>query len=60
MNAVVFLLIALAVFVVGCGLLWYKHRSPTTLDSSIRAFQRERDALAPRDDPGSDGADGPR
>ncbi len=45
MNAVVFLLIALAVFTVGCGVLWYQHRAPTTLDSSIKAFQRERDAL---------------
>lgn len=51
MSAVVFLLIALAVSLVGGIYLWLKHRSPSTLDSGIKAFQREMDALAPPDEP---------
>ncbi|HEY9558297.1 MAG TPA: hypothetical protein VIR58_16290 [Acidimicrobiales bacterium] len=47
MNAVVFLLIAVGVSIVGGLYLWFKHRDPTTLDSGIRAFQREMEALAP-------------
>lgn len=50
MNAIAFLLIAVSIAVVGCVVLWYKHRTPTTLDSGIRAFQREMEALAPPDD----------
>src|SRR3546814_6842792 len=46
-NAVVFLLIAVGVSIVGGLYLWFKHRDPTTLDSGIRAFQLEMEALAP-------------
>ncbi|MDP1820247.1 MAG: hypothetical protein Q8K58_10220 [Acidimicrobiales bacterium] len=57
MSALIFLLLALLVSAVGCAVLWYQHRSPNTLDSGIRAFQRERDALAPPDDDGPDRPD---
>ncbi len=50
MSALVFLLLAVLVSAVGCGVLWYQHRTPNTLDSGIEAFRRERDALAPQDD----------
>ena len=66
MSAIVFLLIALGVSLIGGLYLWLQHRSPNTLDSGIKAFQREMDALAPpperdRDrDPDSDSTDGPR
>lgn len=50
MSAVVFLLIAVVVSLIGGLYLWYKHRSPTTLDSGIKAFQREMEALKPLDD----------
>ena len=50
MSALVFLLLALLVSLVGCGVLWYQHRTPNTLDSGIEAFRREMDALAPQDD----------
>jgi hypothetical protein len=60
-NAVVFLLIALLVSLLGGLVLWYQHRSPNTLDSGIKAFQREMDALAPPpEDREPDGTDGPR
>jgi hypothetical protein len=49
-SALVFLLLALLVSVVGCAVLWYQHRTPNTLDSGIEAFRREMDALAPQDD----------
>jgi hypothetical protein len=51
LSAIVFLLIALAVSLVGGVYLWLKHRSPSTLDSGIKAFQREMHALAPPDEP---------
>ncbi len=50
MSALVFLLLAVLVSAVGCGVLWYQHRTPNTLDSGIEAFRREMDALAPQDD----------
>jgi len=50
MSAIVFLLLALLVAVIGCVVLWYQHRTPNTLDSGIEAFRREMDALAPQDD----------
>ncbi len=50
MSALVFLLLALVVATVGCGWLWYQHRTPTTFDSGIEAFRREMDALAPQED----------
>lgn len=47
MSAIGFLLIALVVSLVGGIYLWLQHRTPKTLDSGIKAFQREMDALAP-------------
>lgn len=61
MSALVFLLIVLVVSAVGCTVLWLQHRSPSTLESGIEAFQREMEALAPPDDDApSDPRDGPR
>lgn len=50
MNALAFLLIVLVLSGLGAIVLWLRHRSPTTLESGIEAFQREMDALAPPDD----------
>jgi hypothetical protein len=49
MGALIFLALALLVSVVGCGILWWQHRTPNTVDSGIEAFRREMDALAPPD-----------
>lgn len=60
MSAIGFLLIALVVAAIGCLILWVQHRSPSTLESGIDAFQREMDALAPPDEskrPPRDGSD---
>jgi hypothetical protein len=51
MSAVVFLLIVIVVSAIGSFILWLQHRSPSTLESGIDAFQREMDALAPPKDP---------
>jgi hypothetical protein len=51
-GALIFLALALVVSVVGCGILWWQHRTPSTVDSGIEAFRREMDALAPPDDDG--------
>ena len=58
MSALVFLFLAVVVAAVGCGWLWYQHRTPSNFDSGIDAFRREMDALAPKDDPDADPRDG--
>jgi len=52
MSALVFLLIVVVVSAVGSLILWLQHRSPSTLESGIEAFQREMRALAPPEDQG--------
>jgi hypothetical protein len=47
MSALVFLLIVVVVSAIGSLVLWLQHRSPSTLESGIEAFQREMRALAP-------------
>lgn len=48
MDAVVFLLVALAVSVLGSLYLVLRHRKPPLgTDDSIAAFRREMDALSP-------------
>jgi hypothetical protein len=49
-SAVVFLLIALIISLVGSMVLYLRNRTPTSLDSGIDGFRREMEALAPRDD----------
>ncbi len=51
MNALAFLGIVIVVSALGSLVVWLRHRSPTTLESGIEAFQREMEALAP---PGDD------
>lgn len=51
MSSIGFLLIVLVVSVVGCTILWWRHRSPNTLESGIEAWHREMEALAPPEDP---------
>jgi len=46
-SSLLFLGIALVVSVVGCLILWVRHRQPRSMDTHIRDFARELDALAP-------------
>ncbi|HKY66625.1 MAG TPA: hypothetical protein VJM49_09660 [Acidimicrobiales bacterium] len=50
MNAVAFLMIAVVISVVGSAVLYLRSRTPTSLEAGIDNFQREMQALAPRDE----------
>lgn len=52
MNAAVFLLIAVAIAVIGSFVAFLRNRTPASLDSGIDDFRREMQALAPRPDEG--------
>jgi hypothetical protein len=41
------LAIALGITLVGCLVLWLRHRKPRTMEAHIREFTRELEALAP-------------
>jgi hypothetical protein len=41
------LAIALGITLVGCLILWLRHRKPHTMEAHIREFTRELEALAP-------------
>jgi len=42
--------VAIVISLIGCGLLWLRHRKPRTMAAHMDAFSRELQALAP-DDP---------
>ena len=46
-NALLFLAIAAVLATVGVTVLWSFNRKPTSIDSSIRAVQKEMHALSP-------------
>ena len=48
MSGLVFLLIAIAISVVGSMVLYARHRAPTSMEHGVTEFQREMKALAPR------------
>jgi hypothetical protein len=47
MSALVFLAIAAGLSILGCLILWLRHRQPSSVESGVDAFRREMDALAP-------------
>ena len=51
MNPIAFLLLAAVIIVVGCGILYLRSRTPSSLEAGIDNFRREMQALAPRDEP---------
>lgn len=46
MNAIVFLLLALVIAIVGSLLLYLRQRQPTSMESGIDSFRREMRALS--------------
>jgi hypothetical protein len=46
-SGIVFLLIAIAISVVGSMVLYARHRAPTSMEHGVTEFQREMRALAP-------------
>jgi hypothetical protein len=53
MSAVVFLLLALAIIVVGSVVVYLRQRTPSSLDAGIDSFRREMQALAARNGNGT-------
>ena len=49
MEGVSFLLLALAMSVVGGFVLWFRSRRPNSVEAGVESFSREMQALAPRD-----------
>lgn len=50
MGNLAFLGIALALSLLGFGVLWMRTRTPRSVEAHIREFARELDALAPSSD----------
>ena len=50
MSALFFLAIVVVIVVVGGLVLWATNRQPNSTESSISSFQREMDALSPKDE----------
>jgi hypothetical protein len=46
MSAIVFLLLAVGIAVVGSVIVWLRHRQPTSVESGIDSFRREMRALS--------------
>ena len=57
MSNLLYLGIALGLSIVGCLILYYRNRKPTSLTHGIEEFQRELKALAPDKRPGAGNAD---
>jgi hypothetical protein len=55
MSGLAFLLIALALSILGSLILWARARKPGSLDHGIDSFTREMQALAPQPDQGASG-----
>lgn len=47
MSNLLYLLIAVALSVLGWLVLWYRHRKPRSVEAGITEFSRELRALAP-------------
>jgi hypothetical protein len=47
MSNLLYLGIALLLSIIGCLVIWYRNRKPTSLTAGIEEFQRELRALAP-------------
>lgn len=47
MSNLLYVLVAVAVSVIGSLALWYHHRKPRSLEYGVDEFQRELRALAP-------------
>lgn len=54
-----FLVLILVAIAVGVGLLAYRHRPESSIESGIRSFRREMRALAPPSEPGRRRTDAP-
>ncbi len=53
MSSFVFLVAFVALTVVAAVVLWWRERGPRSIESHIRDFQRQRQALSPNSEPGA-------
>jgi hypothetical protein len=56
-SNLLYLGIAVAVSVIGCLILYYRNRKPTSISHGIEEFQRELKAIAPDNHPGNGESD---
>ncbi len=49
MSNLLFLIAAMAVAGLGIAVLWARSRPPRSVDSGVEGFNRQMDALSPRD-----------
>jgi hypothetical protein len=54
MSAPYFLLLAVAISVIGCVVVYLRQRTPRSVESGIDTFKREMEALATRPGPDLD------
>ena len=47
MSNLLYLVVAVALSVVGSLILWFRHRKPTSMEHGIESFNKELRALAP-------------
>lgn len=47
MSGLAYLGVAVVLSLVGCTVLWLRHRRPRSMEHSIREFSKELEALAP-------------
>ena len=50
MTNLLFLLAAVVVAAIGIAVLWARSRGPRTVDSGVDGFNRQMQALSPRDE----------
>jgi hypothetical protein len=48
-SNLLFLVAAVAVAALGIAVLWARSRAPRSVDSGVEGFNRQMDALSPRD-----------
>ena len=49
MSNLLFLVAAVAVAAIGIAVMWARSRSPRSVDSGVEGFNRQMEALSPRD-----------
>ena len=54
MSSLIFLAIAVGIFLVGAMIVWFRHRDRTTFTTSIDDFSTKMGALSPDSDAASD------
>jgi hypothetical protein len=54
MSSLIFLAIAVGIFLIGAAIVWFRHRDRTTFTTSIDEFNSKMGALSPDSDVASE------